>query len=500
MPYVLIGNKQVDSWPPDDPETTKRLANYSRTRQLFKGQHADVYERVQRWLEKEADKGITYIVANFPGLISKVSADMLFGEKVKYIAGESGSKEQELLNAIVKTNNLQSLNYEVALSTSWRGEAVYKVRYGNLAGWKDDKMAAIIEAVSPGLFWPIQEADNVRGVRGGVFAWVKTGANDKKYLRLERQLPGIIENELWLLEEDGRTIKEQVKLKTFPEYENLEDRQETGYPGLLFKFVPNFRLEDQFWGISDYFDMESIFDEMNNRLSRISRVLDKHESPKLILPPGIMEFDEQTQRWYVKKEDLEAIEIDRQDESVGGDLPKYLTWDAELEAAFKQIDKLLELAFMISETSPDAFGMGVRGAAESGRALKFRLLRLLAKINRKKMYFDEALKYVLGAAMHLEHTKGNADIPDPAELDLRLEWADGIPDDPVEAAETEQIRTGNKQTTSIKSAVRRLDDLEGEDLDNELDAIRDDQAGEGTVPPPAGVGARRGLDLGAGGE
>ena len=484
MPYLEIGKERYDSYPPTDEKVDLRLNNYKRTRKLFKGQHGDVYERVQQWLDKEVDKGITYIVCNFPGLISKVSADMLFGEQTKYvIGGDPSSSEQEQLNNITQNNNLQSLNYEMALSGSWRGDVVYKARYGNAAGWATDKPGAIIEAVSPSCFYPILSEDNIRDVQGAVFAWIKRGHHDmpggdeRTYLRVERQLPGRIENELWQLAEDGRTLDQQVKLNIFPEYKNLEEEQETGFPGLLFKHVPNWRLEDEFWGISDYFDLESIFDELNNRLSRTSRVLDKHESPKLILPPGIMKYDEKTERWYIKKEDLDAIEVDRRDQSTGSDLPRYMTWDAQLSAGFTQIDKLLEIAFLVSETSPDAFGLGKGGAAESGRALKFRLIRLLAKINRKKLYFDEALKYIIEASLWLEKEHGDG-VTDPEESDLRIEWADGIPDDPMEQAQIEAIRTGGKQTSSRRSSVRRLDDLDGEELETELQAIEEDEAGE----------------------
>ncbi len=484
MPYITIGRNEYDCWPPNDEQTKQRLENYYRARLLFKGKHQDVFERIQRWLEREQDKAITYVVCNFAGLLSKVAADMLFGEIPRFIAGEGqeDSPEQVGLNEIVNNNTLATLNYEMALSASWRGETIYKVRFGKFGDWADEEHA-IIESASPGVFWPILDDDNVRALQGGVFGWVKqapgnsSGSNDKKYLRIERQLPGRIENELWQL--DGRKIQSRAPLKTFPEYAELEDVQETQYPGLLFEFVPNWRLDDEFWGISDYYDLESIFDEMNNRVSRISRVLDKHESPKLILPPGIMKWDDQYQRWYIEKEDLESIEVNPQEETVGN-LPRYLTWDAQLEAAFKQIEKLLEFAFMVSETSPDAFGLGERGRAESGRALKFRLLRLLAKINRKKLYFDQALKNVLYAAMYLENVWGRG--PEP--VDIRTEWKDGLPADELENAQVEEIRTGSKATTSVRSAVRRLDGIDGTQLDEELEEIQGDEG--------AGAGADEG--------
>ena len=495
MPYITIGRKEYDCWPPDDEQSKTRLENYSRARLLFKGKHQDVFERIQRWLDKEQDKTLVYVVCNFAGLLSKVAADMLFGEIPRFIAGEGkeDSPEQIALNNIVNDNTLGTLNYEMALSSSWRGETIYKVRYGKFGDWTD-KEHAIIESASPGIFWPILAEDNVRGLQGGVFGWIKQapGNSDRKYLRIERQMPGWIENELWLME--GSKIHSRAPLRTFPEYAEMEDFQETKYPGLLFEFVPNWRLDDEFWGISDYYDLESVFDEMNNRVSRISRVLDKHESPKLILPPGIMKWDEIYQRWYIEKEDLEAIEVNPQEDNVG-DLPRYLTWDAQLEAAFKQIEKLLEFACMISETSPDAFGIGKDGGrAESGRALKFRLLRLLAKINRKKLYFDQALKNVLYAAMYMENVWGRG--PEP--VDVRVEWKDGLPADSYEDAQVEQIRTGNKATTSVRSAVRRQDGIDGEQLEEELDEIAKDEA-LNMVEAPGGAG-RTGLNLNLGGD
>ena len=475
-----IGNKTYKQWPPDDDQSKTRLETYQRNRLLFKGKHQDVYSRVQQWLDREADKTLVYIVCNFAGLLSKVSSDMLFGEPHRFMVGEEGGPEQEQLDRIIRDNGLQLLGFEGALSSSWRGDAILKTRFGKFSDW-DERNYAIIEAASPGTFWPILDGDNVRGLKGGVFGWTKQ-LGKQKYLRIERQLPGLIRNELYRL--DGQTIQEQVKLSTFPEYAEMPEEQETGYPGLLFEYIPNWRLDDEFFGISDYADLEGLFDELNNRVSRISRVLDKHESPRLLLPAGMLVEDPRNPgRYYIEKEALEAIEVGEDDPK---DLPRYLVWDAQLEAAFKQIDKLLELAFMISETSPDAFGLQNGGVAESGRALKFRLLRLLAKINRKKLYWDHALKNVLHAAQYLEAVHGGG--PDPK--DVSIQWADGLPQDPYEAAEIEDIRTGRRATTSRKSAISRLDGLQGKQLDSEVATIEEEERAT-AVPAPMG-----GLNLG----
>jgi hypothetical protein len=198
----------------------------------------------------------------------------------------------------------------------------------------------------------------------------------------------------------------------------------------------------------------------------------------------MMKFDPSTRRYYIERDSLDVVEAPQE---IGGNLPRYLVWDAQLEAAFKQIDKLIRLAFLVTETSPDAFGMGEAGQAESGRALKFRLLRTLAKVNRKRLYFDSALRNVLKAALWLEADRGGlSDVPE-----IRVEWRDGLPDDPREETETEAMAVG-AGITSRRSAVRRLHHLSGAALEDELNEIDADQAMAG--PPATRTPAR--IDLG----
>ncbi len=469
-----------EKWPPD--EHLERLEDYKKYRQLFKGKHQFVFPRIDAWLSKEMDKTIIYIVCNYAGLISKICADLLFGEPVRFVAGEEDSREQKALENIVSNNQLHIKNYEMALSASWRGDTVLKARFGKRRNW-DEEQQAIIETVPADYFFPHLNGDNVQEMTGATLAWVKKNKDDKKeYLRKEIHEPGLIRNELWLL--DGETVKRRVPLSTFPEYAELEEEQETGYPGLLVEHVPNWRLDDMFWGISDYYDLESMFDALNNRVSKIDAILDKHSDPKLILPPGSMEYDERTGRYYIEKEALQCMEIDEQSDAK--DLPRYLVWDAQLDAAFRQIDKLLDLLMMMSEVSPAAFGLDRQGVADSGRALKFRLIRTIAKINRKQLYFDQALKNILYAAQVLDvtHGKGRYEPAVP-----HIEWADGLPDDPMEWAEVESTRMMSG-TTSRESAVRRLDNLEGEALRQELERIEGDRAATAGPSPDTGLKLR----------
>jgi hypothetical protein len=248
--------------------------------------------------------------------------------------------------------------------------------------------------------------------------------------------------------------------------------------------VPNFRYGSRFWGISDYEGLESLFESLNNRVSQIDDVLDKHVAPKIVLPPGFVDRDGK-----IRFDRMETIEL-----HAGDQPPSYITWDAHLTAAFMQFDKLLDLLFMLSETAPSAFGLDKFGVAESGRALRLRLLRTLAKINRKRLYYDTALKQALLTAQILDATHGSGSY-EPAEP--TIQWSDGLPEDMVEMVESEaqRLAAGN---TSVESSVRRLDGPDA--VEAEVARIADESAqmtaltGLGRsraadAPPEAGPGA-----------
>ena len=56
-----------------------------------------------------------------------------------------------------------------------------------------------------------------------------------------------------------------------------------------------------------------------------------------------------------------------------------------------------------------------------------------------------------------------------------IEWQDGIPADPLEAAQIEQIRI-DSGTTSTKFAIMRLDDMSEDEAEKMAKEIKDEQA------------------------
>jgi len=435
MSYLSKG----DSWPPTDDDR-KRIEKYKENKKLFRGRHDEIFKDVQRRLESSDQKAMTYLVANYCGLLSKLSADMLFGEqpKFKVKAEKTDSKLQELITQ----NKLYTGLYESALGNSYRGDSCYKVRYARKNKFSKER-SIIIESQNPNYFFVEQADDNIRQINRQIIGWdfMKDmngdDIEDTRFLKLEVHEPGKIFNFLYKI--SGYTVQEEVALDTL--YPELDKMQQTGVDDFIITHIPNWRDDEVFWGYSDYLDIKSLQDEANNRISQISRVLDKHADPKMKGPAEALDEDG---RVDVSGSKYFPYEKD-------GAEPNYITWEAKLDSAFKQIDYILKMMFLVTETSPDAFGLSESNVADSGRALKYRLMRLLSKIARKKRYYDDGIKDILYKAqlMDIYHNNKKYDAERPS-----ASWRDGIPDDPKEEAEETEIldRAG---AISLEEKVRK---------------------------------------------
>jgi len=496
---------QFDTFPPAKEKA--RLEQYERYRKLFRSGHRELYDRQLTSYEKRR-----YILSNFAKTISLLSADLLFGEKINVRAappdlkqrsvarrltdrvsrmfrrrvfnrpvlteqdGPQQERQQSALDNMVAANSLHRMNYRAALGQSYRGDTLLKVawrkRHPEIASGVEE---AIISEVSTSLYFPELDPDDADRVVRTALAWEKA-VGGKRYLRVEQHEPGYIYNLLFVRDESvapGERRLTQVALDTLPEYEGMDEVVETGLDYMPLFYVPNFQGES-YWGISDYEGLEPFFEAINNRLTMMDTVLDKHVAPKIVMPPRFIDAE--------GKVDLAGLEVINL--QPGEEPPSYLTWDAQLTAAEKQIDRLIDLVLLHSETSPSAFGIDrLGGVAESGRALWFRMLRTIAKINRKKMFFDAALRKALFCAQEFEAQFGKGGYT-PAEPEI--EWQDGIPQDLVEMIQNEATRIA-AGLTSAESAIERLDGVD--DAGPEMERIAAEAEGRKVLTgAPGGAG------------
>jgi hypothetical protein len=448
---------------PPTVDDAHRLNKYAFYRKLLLGQHLEAFTNLCNHLSFEKRQAL-YIVINFLGVVSKTCADLMFGEMPNITLADSRANED--LKTLMQDNGLLAQCYVAALATSYRGDCIFKMRFGKKNDW-DTESRAIVELVPCANFFPILDSIDCSAMNGAIIAW-KCQIGTQLYLRREIHLPGTILQELYLMNGPTR-IGQQVRLDTVAEFMHLPEKQSTSYPGLLVEYIPNWRLDDSFFGISDYIDLVTLQQALNDRVTKIDKILDKHASPKIILPPGIMKEDpEYPGRYFVNKEDLEAMEVEP--EQVG-DLPRYLTWDAKLDAAYAEIDRLYQGLMLVSEIAAPALSLNEKdgGQAESGRALRFRMIRTLGKISRKIRWFDTGLKNALYKLQFLNAQFGSAT---QAPVMPAIEWRDGLPNDPTEFAEVANTRTVVHTMSRRRALV--LDGLHDEALEEELAEIQKD--------------------------
>jgi len=434
-----------EPWPPTSEAA--RLQAYERYSKLYEGDHDAVFQDVNP--KELARVGMDL---NWFRRICTLFSDLLWGETPRFEA----SKGQEALDRILEVNRFHLTAYDAIVDLIKYGTGLFKIRF--------DKRG-IIEAIDPRLWFPVCNPDNAAEVTAHILAWTvytDEDGKDEPYLRLEIHHPGKIENRLYKLKE-GK-IEKAVDLATIARYEDLADEIETGIEDFLVVPIHNLKASNAVAGRSDFTDLEDIVHEIEKRAAQISRVLDQHADPKLIAPANLVTIDPTTGKAYFTASGSRVFVVNE-----GETAPSYLTWNAELAEAFRQIEVMEDHLRAVGEISPAILGDVKNGLAESGSALKRLALPTLAKVNRLRQRIDPQLKEVLRVCADLEiasRMSGAAAIEN-----LTIAWRDGLPADDMENAQVESLRTVAK-LTSRRAALSRLDEGATEkDIDAELAAI-----------------------------
>lgn len=425
-------------WPP--PGELERLQLYDQNKKLFEGKHEQVFTG---WLKlfRPEQQATLELVLNWHRRLSTLWADLLLGEPPRITAGNAGSKEQETVERLINDNQLINTAYEVALDVSRFGTGLFKVRYDG---------RAIIEAQQPAVWFPVVSQDNIKEIAAHVLAWTYEGTKGNKkqqYLKAEIHERGKITTCLYEL--DNGYISRLVE----------QQEQATGVNDFLLVPVNNILTADRVFGLDDYSDLDSIIQELEIRTAQISRILDKHADPNMYGPDTALEVDPETGQSYLPS-GSKFFPV-----GPGEQPPGYVTWDGHLDAAFRQIELLVEQLYILSETSAAAFGQLKSGLAESGSALRRLMMAPLAKVNRIRMRFDPALKKTLQLAAELEVAQG---MPGAVRLGVvNIAWNDGLPQDEKEQAEIYGLLI-DKGLVSRETAIRRLFEFDADTLRQEL--------------------------------
>jgi hypothetical protein len=429
-------------WPP--VSETDRLKLYDNNRKLFEGHHEQVFKDWVRLLRGD-QRATMEIILNWHKRLSTLWADLLLGEPPRITAGDQNSPEQQTVERLIQDNQLHNIAYEVSLDVSRFGTGIFKVRYDG---------RGIIEAQQPAVWFPVVKPDNVKEVVAHVLAWTWEeeqgglfGTKKITHLKAEIHERGKITTTECLVR-DGKIAGEVSR-----------EEQTTGVDDFLVVPVNNILTSDRVIGLDDYSDLDSLLQELEIRVAQVSRILDKHADPNMYGPDMALEQDPASGQWAFRGGG-KYFPVGQ-----GDSPPGYVTWDGQLEAAFRQVELLMDQLYTLSETSAAAFGQLKSGLAESGTALRRLMLAPLAKVNRIRMRFDPALKKALQLASELETVQGMAGA---VRLEnISISWNDGLPQDDKEQAEIYSLLVQNG-LVSRETALKRLFEFDAETLRQEL--------------------------------
>jgi hypothetical protein len=435
-----------------------RLAKYDTYERLFMGDHRTAFRnKLDQYDPQFAGKDplVRYVVLPYPRIISTISADLLFEEQPKVLL--ENQTNQDFVDKLWYENNLWTTLYEEALVSSYKGDSVMRI----LA--VDGQVK--IDTVKPDVYFPVYNDNNVKApVKEHVLAYRQT-IDEREYLVIETYRVGEIETKVYEFKQN--TIGSEYNPKDILGIDPIV-KTNLGEGYSLIHHIKNWGMSGKFWGISDYEDLVDLFFAINNRLSRNEHILDKHGDPILAVPQGVVD-----DKGEVSRQKLGMIVLPSH--PINGEVskPEYIVWDSKLESSFAQIDVLLEQLWISSQMSPTLFGLTKYGVAESGRALKYKLLRTLSLKHRKQMYWDNGIKSLIESAIEFaRNNKLQADDLRPAQTEVpTIIWQDGIIMDELEILENEKGKLDYELTTK-EDAISNIEGITRDEAVDKLDRIQ----------------------------
>lgn len=412
---------------------------------LYRGRYGDVLRHFRTYNDR---KNKLEVVENVAGLISRVFADLMFLENAKVTINDE--KAQEFYDELFVSSALGEQLWECALAQSYAGQTGFDLIK------KDGKVS--VSQLNPATIFP--QFDHMHASHSTnkiIISW-KPKINDEEYLFQKIHTPGMIEYKLNLLEGDqpGKVFNPQYYDSRLPKPDDdLISREYTDIDKMICFVINNQKTGQEKQGISDYDDLKSLLEELTRILSQLATQLKKHADAKMAVPPGVLDQD-----GNVINENIEMIEVD--DEN--GMIPQYIEQKVKIqELQNEALNKVKSIA-RVAEVAGLLLDLNETGGAEKVGALRLRMLRTLAKVKRKQKPFTRVLTQMISTAYEWETGKKLST------RDITITYSNGLPEDYLEKVNAEATRI-SAGIQSLKDAIRNIDKLEGDALDEKVKEI-----------------------------
>jgi len=389
------------------------VARTERLRRIFAGKHRSVFlqdgesqhafaavgPNVSRWL---------YICDNICALATLKHCDFLFGEELSANPSDGSAAVADAIARISQASKLHPMLYDMGATAGWNGRAFLQaiIREGGVR----------MDSLDPANVFPQYEPGGTRMTAATVKQRVTIGG--KNYSHVIEHTAGLQAQRLWELDA-GDHLDHLADLSLIGLPAGTDFVQATGIDELTIVEIDNYTPEGS--GGSDYTeDVLTLLDEMNNRLTQISRVLDKFGDPAMQVLSTLFNYDGSF------RISGRAIPVETFKD---GDQIRPVTWDAKLQFAAEQLDRALKAILRQLDVPPAILGVGADAHSDSWKKLKLTCGPLMARVNRKQIFMTPGIQNIFRVAMKLENSpNGPLGVSYPIS-EVSLTFSDGLPVD-----------------------------------------------------------------------
>jgi hypothetical protein len=256
--------------------------------------------------------------------------------------------------------------------------------------------------------------------------------------------------------------------------------QKPNVDDILIVHVQNQLSSERYYGRSDYKpSIVSLIESLELLFAQRAEVLAKFTNPTPVIPESATTFDHATQEW-VYKPGRPIIT------SPGDSAPSLMVWDAQLANVDRAIEQSMDQLLQMLQLSRVLLAGSGQGQAESGTALRIRLIPTLAKVSKYARAAEEAIPKVLNLWSQLHP-------PEIPLQDITVNLQDGIPEDPMETAQAALLWEQMGALSLERKLVLQGFKEGSEAFDTELERLRASAPATPAAPqielPPIGENA-----------
>lgn len=494
--------KPGQSWPLDDERTTHRQV---RQWAAFRESDEAALRVIADW---EPDR--TYLVDSLPEKISEAYASLLFGEDVRAAPGDEEDAErlEALINGPADQDDAgfhAELRWGETVCSS-EGEVWWRV-YAN----RQVADHPLIEFHSRENVIP-----HFIGHRLVAAAFVSEflgpdtsdQGNEKRtvWRHLEIHTTGRVENRLYRGTADR--IGARVDLASHPETMDLAEVWDHQLPGMLCGRIPNKLGRNRRLGISDYRAIKDYLLALNEAVTIGQENARLTLKKRVVVPAHLLRPREETvdngdgtrsprvRPTFDASEDVftaENLDTDLGTAETGPYKVLEYSFDAQALVEYKR--DLVNSALTRAGITAQFVGSynGAEGQAETGTALRVRLIPTTSAANGKGQFWDQAIPQMLLMAQLLDQMpveQGGFGVGwSNAALAPSVERTDPLPIDPTEQA-TRHVTLVGGGLESVETAIRDLHpDWTEQQITDEIDRIDQGQPAQPSFNfTPFGVG------------